>query len=94
MTYTVTGFHRGVSYAVAVGHPDADEVVSGDISILGLLQDHAGESFRGSVTGEAVPLDLGVPDTVLPALRALTEVSSIDGDAPAEDNDFDPRVEY
>lgn len=94
MAYTVNGYIDGVSYQATVGGDQSDAgVVSGSPNVLALLSGSVGGEFSTTVTGETVPLDLGQPDTILPALQSLTEVTSVEGDAPADD-DFDASVIY
>lgn len=97
MTYIVNGYIDGVSYQATVGGDQTDAsigAVTGSPNVLGLLSGNDGHSFSRTVTGQAVKLDVHDPDTILHALQELTEVTSVEGDAPEADAPFDPGVIY
>lgn len=97
MPYTVNGYINGVSYQATVGGEVLDPrtgVITGSPNVVNLLLSNEGDSFSTTVTGENVALDLQDPDSVLPALQSLTEVTSVEGDVPQTEEDFDPRAVY
>lgn len=95
--YTVDGYIDGVSYRAIVDGDQPDPgsgVIGGSPGALALLRTNEGRAFSSTVTGQAVTLDLQDPDTVLPALQALTEVTGTAGDLPQNEEPFDASVIY
>jgi hypothetical protein len=88
--FTVQGYIDGTAYGIAVGTDDGEAVADGERagiavgspSAIGLLQAAVGGDYRPGPTVAARRLDLEDDASILAALMALTEVTSVAGDAP------------
>lgn len=81
--FTVQGYVDGVSYAVEIDPTaDEDDVVNGSPSAIGVLHAYEGEPLLVTPTGPTVIASVTDPAGILASLRAFTEVTSVEGDAP------------
>lgn len=98
MSFTVTGFDPdGIAYTAVVDPEEAQlasrsvGVVTGSPNVLSLLRLYEGREYPPRPTREGGIVDTSSPLGVLVALRALTTVYRVDGDAPAVPGDDLPE---
>ncbi|MGW0486180.1 hypothetical protein [Nonomuraea sp. NPDC003214] len=79
--FEVSGYIGEVAYQL-VHDTQAPRPIAGSPRVLALLEMNAGEELSATPTGPTLPLDVGDGASVLCALYALTNVTSVSGDVP------------
>lgn len=98
--FTVEGYAGGVSYravissGAAASMPDVAGCAAGTPNVIAFLTGMQGQPWSATPTGPHGILDLDDPESVLGALYAHTQVTSVTGDAPDLTGPVLPDVVY